>query len=112
MEDQHMSVGELPSAHGFVVLDAVEIAAVFGAKYGEEVRALPASRGGRLTQIEISARVLGNANDDRIKRALAMVQKRARKEIERLRDGNDRSFQAGRLHSYYSMLHMNAMLAQ
>lgn len=107
-----MGVGELPSAHGFVVLDALEIAAVFGAKYGVEVRALPAARSGRLTQIEISARVLGNTNSDRIEKALGMVQKRAREKIELLRNGDDRSFQAGRLHSYYSMLHMNAMLAQ
>jgi energy-coupling factor transporter ATP-binding protein EcfA2/SAM-dependent methyltransferase len=112
MEDQQMRVGELPTAHGFVVLDAIEVAALFGARLGDEVRELQAAHGGRLTQIEISARVLPNANAARLKEALGHVQFRARHKVAELRAKNESSFQAGRLHAYYSMLFVNAMLAQ
>lgn len=112
MEDQQMRVGELPTAHGFVVLDVIEVAALFGAKLGDEVRELSTAHGTRLTQIEVSARVLRNANAVRLKDALGKVEERAREQVERLRDNNARSFQTGRLHAYYSMLYMNAMLAR
>jgi hypothetical protein len=112
MEDQQMRVGELPTAHGFVVLDAVEVAALFGARLGDEVRELPRAHGGRLTQIEVSVRVLPNATTARLKEALGYVQHRARAKVEHLRAMDERSFQAGRLHAYYSMLFVSAMLAQ
>jgi hypothetical protein len=112
MEDQRMNVGELPTAHGFVVLDAVEVAALFSTVPGEGVHALPAGRDGRLTQIAVSARAVRNAKSETIVAALEQVKQRARSEVERLRDENARNFQAGRRHAYYSMLHMNATLAR
>lgn len=44
--------------------------------------------------------------------ALGHVQARVRDEVAELRARNEPSFQAGRLHAYYSMLFVNAMLAQ
>lgn len=112
MEDQRMTIGELPTAHGFVVLDAIEVAALFGARPGEDVRELPTAYGGRLTQIVVAARVVRNSSAATIASALDHVQRRARAEVEKLRDENAQSFQAGRQHAYYSMLHLNATLAR
>ena len=55
MEDQQMRIGELPTAHGFVVLDSIEVAALFGGTFGEDVREISGTHGGRLTQTEVSA---------------------------------------------------------
>ncbi len=112
MEDQNMTVGELPTAHGFIVLDVIEVAALFGTTPGREVRELERVHDGRLTQIEVSAGVLRNVTPVRIAQALDFVVKRARSEVERLRVEDQRTFRAGRSHAYFSMLHMNAMLAR
>jgi SAM-dependent methyltransferase len=112
MEDQNMTVGELPTAHGFIVLDVIEVAALFGTTPGKDVRELERVHNGRLTQIEVSAGVLRNVTPARIAQALDFVVKRARSEVERLRLEDQRSFRAGRSHAYFSMLHMNAMLAR
>ncbi|MEP7126970.1 MAG: AAA family ATPase [Byssovorax sp.] len=111
MEDQNMPVGELPTAHGFIVLDTIEVSALFGTTPGKGVREIERVHHGRLTQIEVHAGVLRNATSESIKQALGLVVKRARSAVERLRQENQRTFQAGRSHAYFSMLHMNAMLA-
>lgn len=111
MEDQTMRVGELPNAHGFVVLDAIELAALFGTTPGNGVRSLPSARAGRLTQVEVSAEFIKNANVERLRQALEGVCKRASDEVELLRADSAYTFQMGQRHAYYSMLYMNAALA-
>lgn len=112
MEDQNMTIGELPTAHGFIVLDAVEVSALFGSTPGKDVREVASDHNGRLSQIEVAARVLRDATPARIAQALDFVVKRARSEVEKLRQDDHRSFRAGRSHAYFSMLHMNAVLAR
>lgn len=110
MEDQNMGLGELPTAHGFIVLDLIEIAELFNTT-PQEVRKLPSARNGRLTQVAVPYKVLGSITAKQIGLTLQLVQERAHKKVVELRGQKDPSFQAGRLHAYFSMLYVNATLA-
>lgn len=110
MEDQEMSMGELPTKEGFVVLDEIEVMALFGVATGQGVKDVSAAPGGRLSVIEVQHSVLCRYSRDNLNTALEMVMRRAKSRIESLRAGTA-SFQGGRQHAYYSILYVNAMLA-
>jgi len=116
IEDQLPAIGELPHHKGFIVLDHIEMEALFGgAKSVSECRVyVPEVYRGRISVIQVPRDALSAASNETKDSALAMVQKRARREIENLRrkanaGGTQRS---GRLHALYAMLWMNAELAR
>ena len=111
MEDQRMRVGELPSAHGFVVLDEIELAALFNVKPGGDVRVVSNAGEGRLSAIEIRRSALNGISKTTIGCALEIVKMRAESNVKELRASASKTTQAGREHAYYAMLYMNAMLA-
>ena len=106
-----MAVGELPSAHGFVVLDEIEVAALFNVEPGKGVRVVSSVQGKRLSAIEIEAGILSNISKTTINRALGLVMRRAESKVQELRSREDKTFRTGREHAYYAMLYMNAKLA-
>lgn len=114
IEDQRPAVGELPHEKGFIVLDHVEMQAMFGGS--DTVRSLPDAipepYRTRVTVLELPAKILGNWTSENQTRALEMVRSRARDAVERLRDRNAPvTQQSGRLHALYAMLWMNADMA-
>lgn len=111
MEDQRMRIGELPNEEGFLVLDEIEVAALFGVGPGTKVRAISYEQEGRLSAIEIQAELIPSISKTNIEKALRMVTERAENKVRDLRTRSNKKFQSGREHAYYSMLFMNAKLA-
>ena len=111
MEDQLISVGELPHPKGFLVLDLYAMRALFRASR-EELPDVMAGSGDRLSMIEIPRPVLGRFGELRWLEALRLVSERALREAEALRRAGDSSWQAGRRHAFYAMLLLNARLCE
>ncbi|MCY1071011.1 AAA family ATPase [Nannocystis sp. RBIL2] len=111
MEDQRISVGEMPHAKGFLVLDVIEMGALFNVPQNA-LRTFDALNG-RLTLIEIPRDVLLNVSPATITAALERVADRAIKGIERCRRQADgtRAHARGREHAFYTMLYANAHIA-
>ena len=111
LEDQLPSVGELPHANGYIILDDLALMELFGAR--EAVRTLSVEKQGRLTAFGIPKAFLRKASTQAIGKALEKVKRKAKDELRRLREGGQerRSFQMGRLHAHYALLHSNALMA-
>jgi ABC-type multidrug transport system ATPase subunit len=111
LEDQLPSVGELPHANGYVILDELALMELFGAQ--EAVRTLSLDKKGRLTAFGIPRAFLRNASATTICKTLERVKRKAKDELRLLREAGQqqRSFQMGRLHAHYALLHSNALLA-
>jgi SAM-dependent methyltransferase len=115
IEDQMISVGELPNEKGFVVLDTIEMQALFGGSHA--VRELsgdvPEAYKGRISILEIPAEHLTRYSTPNKLAALRLVSERARCRVKALRaeKGKTNTQKAGRLHALYAMLWMNAELA-
>jgi energy-coupling factor transporter ATP-binding protein EcfA2 len=114
LEDQQMSVGEMPHHKGYLVLDEVELCALFGVARGSA--SLRYFHDGRLSVAEISSNQLTECTPDRVNKALKQVQARALKQIQVLRRQGTSStvpeHRRGRQHAYYAMLYANATLAR
>jgi energy-coupling factor transporter ATP-binding protein EcfA2 len=116
IEDQAPPVGELPHEKGFIVLDYIEIQAMFG-KSGsvEDLSArVPEAYHGRVSIFRVTRDALAGYSDEHLQRALGFVTKRARDQVEKLRSDtlSLKEQQSGRLHALYAMLWMNAELAR
>jgi SAM-dependent methyltransferase len=111
LEDQLLPVGELPHANGYIVLDDVALMSLFNS--GDAIQFCSAERNGRLTAYGIPRKYLPGATTASIIDALKKVRNMAKEELLRLREGGpeQRSFQAGRRHAHYALLHTNAQLA-
>lgn len=111
MEDQRISLGELPHAQGFLVLDVVEMAALFGTV--PHALRQSAQMGGRLTAIEVPAKLLERVEPATVEKALEMVAERALAEVERCRRETDpgQAHARGRDHAFFTMLWANAQMA-
>jgi hypothetical protein len=111
LEDQLPQVGELPHANGYVILDEIALMELFGSQ--DAVRRLSVEREGRLTAFGIPKPFLRNASAETIRKALEKVKRKAKEELRLLRETSQgtRSFQAGRRHAHYALLHTNAQLA-
>ncbi|WP_338082180.1 methyltransferase domain-containing protein [Enhygromyxa salina] len=118
LEDQQMSVGELPHDAGYIVLDEVELCALFNAAAGTPLLRYGQLHAGRLSIAEISAQLLVACTPDCVNKALKQVQQRALDQITTLRRPKGPASPAepghrrGRLHAYYALLHTNATLAR
>ncbi|MFY0581555.1 hypothetical protein ACN28S_51380 [Cystobacter fuscus] len=111
LEDQFPSVGELPHANGYIILDDLALMELFGSQ--EAVRTLSLEKNGRLTAFGIPRQFLRNASASTIHKALEKVKRKAKNGLRLLREEGQerRSFQMGRLHAHYALLHSNALLA-
>lgn len=105
VEDQRPRIGELPYKQGFLILDRIDLRALFGV----EVRGGEAQEG-RLTAFLVPRAALRNVNADTIHAALRTLERRARDEVKRLRERGDPSAKAGRLHALYAMMSINVQL--
>lgn len=105
MEDQRMSVGELPHAKGFLVLDRVEMAELFGTTV--DVLQESVVREGRLTLLAVPRDRLTCVTADTIRKAIESLAKRALGEVKKCR----RAKAQGRDHAYFTMLYANARMA-
>ncbi len=116
LEDQHMSVGELPHAKGFLVLDEIELRALFGLGPESPRLRYKTVQDGRLSVAEISVSAVRGCSTEGVDAALKQLQTRALAEIKSLRRPHPNSELAnhrrGRLHAYYALLHTNATLAR
>src|SRR5581483_4563985 len=114
VEDMQPHVGELPGRSGYLLLDLVALKLLFDAKAEREasVREVSSERDGRLKVFSVDISALRRVTAQTIVGALTAVRDDALSRIEKLRESNDRrSFQAGRLHALYSILHTNAVLS-
>jgi hypothetical protein len=108
---------ELPHDAGYLVLDEVELRALFGLARGADQLRYACVRNGRLSIAEVSARALRGCSSVRVNKALKKVQQRALKQIKSLRRPGARAklklsaHQLGRLHAFYALLYTNATLA-
>ncbi len=115
LEDQEMTTGELPHARGFLVLDDVELRALFGLSSAEaaELR-YSLVHSGRLSFAEVPARLLDRCNGTTVRQALELLRDRALEQVGRLRSGSqdpEPLHRRGRRHAFFSLLHTNATLA-
>lgn len=109
MEDQRMTIGELPHARGFLVLDRVELAELF-ATVPDALRQVT-RRGERLTLVEIPRAVLGCVSPETIQAALKLLADRALAGVQRCRRSGEGGQANGREHAYFTMLYANAHMA-
>lgn len=108
IEDQEPRIGELPHPRGFLILEKNEWEVLVNAEVRERVEE---RAGRRLTAFEIPVESLRNATKDSLTRALGLVRDRSIRQVERLRAEVTDSHKAGRRHSFFAMLHLNATLA-
>jgi predicted ATPase/SAM-dependent methyltransferase len=110
-EDQTPSIGELPHADGYVILNEPALQHLFGSK--NAVMPLPSERGERLTAFAVPRAFLKKVKPETIGKALGSVKRMAGERIRIIRDKrrDERSFQEGRLHAHYALLYANAHLA-
>lgn len=113
LEDQRMSEGELPHDRGYLVLDDVELRALFQLSSADAPKLrYSLAYGDRLSLAEIPATFLGRCRVDQVGEALELLRKRALDQIERLRrDTKVEAHRRGRWHAFYALLHTNATLA-
>lgn len=111
MEDQRISVGELPHAKGFLVLDVLELTALFSAAPGALKQTIALD--GRLTLIEVPRDSLLHVTPTTIHTALELVAQRALDGAQRCRreTGRGQSHARGREHAFFTMLYANAHMA-
>lgn len=111
LEDQLLPVGELPHANGYIVLDDVALMSLFNSD--KAIQFQSTARGGRLTAYGIPRSYLLQATTDSIVSALKKVRSMAKQQLLLLRNDSpgERSFQSGRRHAHYALLHTNAQLA-
>lgn len=111
IEDQQMSIGELPHDGGYLVLDRIELCELFGIAK----TAICYTDDGRISIAEIETKHLAGCTAERTKRALVQLQKRAIGYVKALRDVEEGSslseHQRGRAHGFYAILHTNAVIA-
>lgn len=115
-EDQQMSVGELPHDAGYLVLDRIELCALFQLDPGGDALGYHEQRG-RLSVAEVPASALRACSQARVGVALEQLRVRALRQLQSLRGRGTASsglspHQRGRLHAYYAMLHTNATIAR
>jgi SAM-dependent methyltransferase len=111
LEDQTPSVGELPHADGYVILNEPALQHLFGSK--DAVLRLSMEKDGRLTAFAVPRVFLKRVTPQTLGRSLASVKRMAEERIRCIRDKHrgQRSFQDGRLHAHFSLLYANALLA-
>lgn len=111
LEDQLPSVGELPHANGYVILDDIALMELFASKEAVQHRSI--EKDGRLTAFGIPKRFLRNASAATIQKTLEKVRRKAKDELRNLRaaGSGEHSFQHGRRHAHYALLLTNAQLA-
>ncbi|MBN1210170.1 MAG: ATP-binding protein [Myxococcaceae bacterium] len=111
LEDQHPSVGELPHANGYVILNEPALQHLFDSK--DAVRRVSVEKNGRLTAFAVPRPFLKRVTPQTIGRALASVKRMAEDTIRYIRGKPraERSFQEGRLHAHFTLLYANAQLA-
>jgi predicted ATPase len=111
LEDQLLPVGELPHANGYIVLDDVALMSLFNSD--KAIQFQSTARGGRLTAYGIPRNYLRQATTESIVSALKKVRNMAKQQLLLLRKDSpgERSFQSGRRHAHYALLHTNAQLA-
>jgi SAM-dependent methyltransferase len=109
MEDELISVGELPDPSGFIVLDHYAIRDLLSAGV-DDVSVLDAAMNGRVKATEVTKRALAAHAKLNIRAALVRVAQRARDEAETIR-GQEKTFQSGRALAFWSMLYLNASTA-
>ncbi|WP_163999710.1 AAA family ATPase [Pyxidicoccus caerfyrddinensis] len=111
LEDQLLPVGELPHANGYLVLDDVALMSLFNSD--KAIQFQSTARGDRLTAYGIPRSYLLQATTESIVNALKKVRNMAKQQLLLLRKDSpgERSFQSGRRHAHYALLHTNAQLA-
>lgn len=110
-EDQTPSIGELPHADGYVILNEPALQHLFGSK--NAVMLLSPARGEKLTAFAVPRTFLKKVTPETIGKALGSVKRMAEERIRSIRDRrrNERSFQDGRQHAHFALLYANAHLA-
>jgi SAM-dependent methyltransferase/ABC-type ATPase involved in cell division len=110
LEDQTPSVGELPHADGYVILNEPALQHLFGSK--DAVQRLSMEKDGRLTAFAVPRVFLKRVTPQTLGRALASVRRMAEERIRFIRDKHkdQRSFHDGRLHAHFALLYANALL--
>jgi ABC-type lipoprotein export system ATPase subunit len=115
LEDQLMTGGELPHDRGFLVLDDVELRALFSLSSPEaEGFQYSPAYDGRLSLAEIPALFLDRCRGECVREALQLLRKRALGQIEALRGKAGQKIaphRRGRQHAFFALLHTNATLA-
>jgi ABC-type cobalamin/Fe3+-siderophores transport system ATPase subunit/SAM-dependent methyltransferase len=111
IEDQEPSVGELPHDKGFVLLDANEVAQLFG---GKETNVRNVSPGanvakGRISIFCIDRKNLSEATPDTVKQALRDLEFRAKGRVDAFRANKHPEQRDGRRHALYMLLAYNAI---
>jgi len=108
MEDQQISIGEMPHLGGFMVLNLDEIRVLVSSPLVED--AVP-STSARLTAFAIPRGVLQKVTQETLSEAVRRVRFRALGELRSLRLSASSTGAAGRQHAYFALLHANAALA-
>jgi energy-coupling factor transporter ATP-binding protein EcfA2 len=113
MEDQEMKIGELPTTIGFLTLDQIEVAALFGVR-AADIERRSDGRDARLTIFAVPREHLNKASRVTVAAAVERVIRRAEEKLLDLRKQAPRSpsFADGRAHAFFAMLLSNAHLAR
>jgi len=111
MEDQQMSVGEMPHKDGFLVLDVFQMRMLLGAPESD-VRALEHEHADRVSVIELPRRVLKRHSDLHLKETCEDVSKQAMDAARKLRQDGALDWRTGRRHAFLAMLALNAQLCR
>lgn len=108
MEDQEISIGEMPHAGGFLVMNLDEVRTLFASPAVEDAapQATP-----RLTAFAVPRALLSSVSQESTTAAVRRLQVRAQKELREFRAKNEATGVAGRRHAFLAMLHANAALA-
>jgi hypothetical protein len=108
MEDQEPPVGELPTEHGFILLDLTALRILFG----QSIEVRPLLEPGRLTAFEVPQKLLQSFDDRHLRDALVETRDRAKLALQRLRKGEtaDSPQAQGRRHAFLALLYTTAQL--
>jgi hypothetical protein len=116
LEDQRMTFGELPHDKGYLVLDEVELWALFDLddEARRQVR-FAWTHDDRLSMAQIPARFLERCTVATVRSTLENLRRRALEGVEKQRQPATTTdapeHRRGREHAYFAMLHTNATLA-
>jgi predicted ATPase len=109
MEDLFPSIGEMPHAGGYLILDVFGLKKLFDGTDG--VRLVAQARNARLSAVEVSKTALPRATAESRVSALKHALQRAKEEAERIRkDGGPRTADTGRRHAHHMVQIANAVL--
>jgi SAM-dependent methyltransferase len=113
LEDQRMSLGELPHDQGYLVLDEADLRALFN----DHTREIHFARvlDDRLSMAQVPAFFLERCTTSTVRNALESLRSRSLKGVAELRRPTANvakpEHRRGREHAYFTILHTNATLA-